>query len=111
MRKTAAQGAGAQSAKEVSRHRTERVFTAEMIADSLIKALSEQKHHNFIRSMSMDDITRVLRQQKRLEELRSCVKARRTQGETPNGETVNATIIASGTAKARRDWNDKVASW
>ncbi len=73
-----------------------------MAADSLIKSLPAQKHQVFIRLMDMDDITELLRQQKRLEELWDRIKAGRAQGETSYQEVVNIAIVAPRRAKTHK---------
>lgn len=60
--------------------------TKEMIADGLTKALPKQKLNNFVRMLGMENIEERVRTEKRMEELKEILKARKVDDSPENDE-------------------------
>ena len=83
------------------------VSTKEMLADGLTKALPRQRHEEFVRLISLDDISKRLEQEKQREALRDKIiadRAEKAEGKIecliPKGvKTRNAALMASMASK------------
>jgi len=69
--------------------------TRDMIADSLTKALSPQRHEAFVKLIKLDDITQRIKLEKRMEALQDQLQDRKAV-ESPDKITEMAFLVCRG---------------
>ena len=75
--------------------------TRDMIADSLTKALSPQRHEAFVKLIKLDDITQRIELEKRMEALRDQLQDRRAAAAESPGKAAEMVFMVSWGVKTR----------